>query len=277
MKTILLYDTDHVHQESLTLGRKPKYIDWIRDTSFKGDVAFYTNRQILRNIDKDFNFAIVTEPRVMVPDVCNYLEDESNAKRFDEIYTHDSVLLSKLNNTKWIPGNGVWYKGPTLNKVKNISMLCSNKNMTHMHNVRRTVAAYAQKTSMVDVMGTFCGPHIELKEAFQDYRYNICIENYIDNGYFSEKLTNCFASMTVPIYMGASIDFLSKIFDIRGIIFIDKLSQIDGILNSCCEKDYYNRKNAIISNYNIVQSYLSIEDYICEKYWGYSCSEEDDK
>lgn len=142
-----------------------------------------------------------------------------------------------------------------------------------MHNVRRIVATYVKNNGLVDVMGTFCGPHIELKEAFQDYRYNICIENYVDNGYFSEKLTNCFASMTIPIYMGASTDFISKIFDIRGIVFIDKLSKIDDLLNKCNEDDYYNRRSAMISNYNIVQSYLSIEDYICEKYWGYGDGE----
>lgn len=96
--------------------------------------------------------------------------------------------------------------------------------------------------------------------------YHIAIENQISNGYFTEKITNCFLSMTVPIYIGA-VD-IAKYFNIDGIIYIKEPSfeAIEKALKICRKEDYEARKEAIIDNFHRVQKYLLKEDYMYNEY-----------
>lgn len=260
----LLYDTDHAHQESLTLGRKPRYIEWTRE-EFDTDKAFYTNRQVFKDIDNNkINYALVIEPRCMISDVYDYIEAKPD--KFDFILTHDSELL-QLSNSYWIPGNGTWYQGPLDKKIKNISMLCSNKCMTHSHKWRRSIGLLLEKAGLIDLMGGIKGKHIHLNNAFQQYRFNVAIENHWDKRYFTEKLLNCFASMTIPIYLGASREFLLTKFDINGIIFLEEANgDYVNFVKSIKPEIYEQKIGSIVSNYNIVQDYLSLDDYIYENY-----------
>ena len=72
--------------------------------------------------------------------------------------------------------------------------------------------------------------------------------------------------MTVPIYLGATK--IDKFFNPDGIIQIslNDLDNIDKILLQCNEEDYMNRLSAVKDNYNRVQNYLNIEDYIYTNY-----------
>jgi GR25 family glycosyltransferase involved in LPS biosynthesis/tetratricopeptide (TPR) repeat protein len=49
-------------------------------------------------------------------------------------------------------------------------------------------------------------------EPFEDYRFNICIENTASNHYFSEKIVNPLIYNTIPVYLGCKNidDYLSK-------------------------------------------------------------------
>ena len=92
-------------------------------------------------------------------------------------------------------------------------------------------------------------------------------ENNIEDYYFTEKILNCFAAMTIPVYVGARK--IGDFFDENGIIQIseDKIDQIESIVRELDEKDYFNRKQAIVNNYERVQEYLCLEDYIYQHYF----------
>ena len=122
----------------------------------------------------------------------------------------------------------------------------------------------------VDCFGTFNGKdgYVPCFKYLQDYRFHIAVENQVSNGYFTEKITNCFLSMTVPIYIGAPD--IGKYFNTDGIIQIEEAS-IEAVNfaveNYCNEENYEKRIPAIIDNYNRVQSYLVVEDYLYNNYF----------
>ena len=65
--------------------------------------------------------------------------------------------------------------------------------------------------------------HNKIK-AFQPYMYNIVMENDRYPGYFTEKLTDCFVTGTVPIYWGAPD--IGDYFDDGAIIQVNSIDEI---------------------------------------------------
>ena len=122
----------------------------------------------------------------------------------------------------------------------------------------------------VDTYGTFDGgSYIKISDSLKDYRYTIAIENDISPYRFTEKILNCFAAMTVPIYIGATK--IGDFFNTDGIIQIETLDYeyIDKIIRNCNEEDYAMRTSALIDNYNRVKDYLCVEDYMYKHYSQY--------
>jgi hypothetical protein len=56
-------------------------------------------------------------------------------------------------------------------------------------------------------------------DGLRDYRYSIAIENSSHENYFTEKISDCFLSYTMPFYWGCPN--LSEFFDPRSYILLD--------------------------------------------------------
>lgn len=106
--------------------------------------------------------------------------------------------------------------------------------------------------------GVWCN----ITEPFQRYRYSIVIENDITKYYFSEKITNCFISQTIPIYIGAT--GISEIFNPDGIIEIslDDLDNLSEILKQCTPEEYERRLPAVLDNFERVQQFRDTTEYM---------------
>lgn len=259
------------------------YILWDRfNTALP--IHFYSHKEMFQTRKCQKKFGILVESEGIVPDDYNrILENESYFKEFDGIFTHSARLLNKFENAKYIPGSSVWYGGNAgggimdseqyLHKEKDISIVSSNKEDCKLHTYRIAIARKMKEIKNVDVYGTIDGgKYIPIFETLEKYRYSIAIENYISDYYFTEKLLNCFAAMTVPIYVGATK--IENFFNTDGIIRIEPftpLDEIDKIIRKCCRVDYEERTEAIIDNYNRVKEYIGIEDYIYKKYREFLC------
>lgn len=55
---------------------------------------------------------------------------------------------------------------------------------------------------------------------YEDYKYQIVIENLIDNKWSSEKLTNCVIKETIPIYYG-SFDIVKSYYGDQKVTMLD--------------------------------------------------------
>ncbi len=141
-------------------------------------------------------------------------------------------------------------------KTKNISIIASNKRMCRLHILRQEFARKCKRENLADTYGRFDGGEFcQIEEPFQHYRYSIAIENNISPFYFTEKITNCFASQTIPIYLGASE--VVKFYNPDGIIIMKEsdYDRLGDFLKQCTPEEYERRLPAVIDNYNRIMYY----------------------
>ncbi len=265
---------------SLNAAYFPKYVYLDRYNSSLKD-RFFAHNSIFENHDDGFthnDYALLYESEAIIPDIYKRLIENRNvALNYKYIFTPSKCILDEFENARFIPGNGYWYgssfQGGGLDKerynkkTKNVSIISSNKCLCEAHRIRLSLAKKLKDNSEVDAYGSFGGIDLPLKaDALDEYRYSIVIENDFTPFYFTEKILDCFASQTVPIYMGALN--IEEFFNIDGIIKISKsdVENIEDIIRKCNEADYMDRKEAIIDNYNRVLNYRNIEDYIIKNY-----------
>jgi hypothetical protein len=95
-------------------------------------------------------------------------------------------------------------------KTKNVSLIASPKKITFGHAIRHIVAEKFK--DVIDVYGGAAGTTRfgygeniwpDKSNATVPYRFSIVIENDSYSTYYTEKITDCFASGTIPVYWGA--------------------------------------------------------------------------
>lgn len=284
MEWLYLSDKSCAHTPyAFSACRVPKYIIWDRNNG-RLSRHVYTYENIFHLIGHPKKkFAIFLEGCEIIPRVYDrLLKNIAYLEEFDAVFTNQEILLDSLSNSYFIPSCSPWYgtengggnvdKNGYKKKIKNVSIVSSDKEMCSLHILRKSLALQYDKFSWggVDCFGTFNGKdgYVPCFKYLQDYRFHIAVENQVSNGYFTEKITNCFLSMTVPIYIGAPD--IGKYFNTDGIIQIEEAS-IEAVNfaveNYCNEENYEKRIPAIIDNYNRVQSYLVVEDYLYNNYF----------
>ena len=130
-------------------------------------------------------------------------------------------------------------------------MICSEKELCHMHIVRKKLAFKCKNESLADTYGKFDGgSYCEIEIPFEHYRYSIVVENSVEPFYFTEKIMNAFAAQTIPIYLGATE--IGRFFNANGIIQIglEDCEHIENILKRCTPEEYERRLPAVIDNFN---------------------------
>ena len=214
-KVHLFFLKDHLVADQpwgVVYGRTPKTILW--DRIHPGlETHFYTSRDILYTLGKPRKkFAYLLESEAIVPEDYKLFDEHPGLdKEFDLIFTYSEKILNKYANARFLPASGVWYgneysKTPWdikeyEKKSRNISIIASDKQLCEMHRFRREVAMEMKHKQLADTFGAFDGGNrVEFVDStLTDYRYQIVIENEITDYYFTEKILNCFAAMTIPI------------------------------------------------------------------------------
>ena len=252
MKITLKSQYDH-----FTTNQKPKYIEW---TNEPAEITCYANEFVKTiNTPTEKSIALLIEPRSLYPDIYEWMEENNN--RFKYVFTHDSRLLKK-DNAKLILFGGVWESRPA-EKTKNISMISSQKTLCPLHKTRLRLAY--ELATRIDCYG-YNGRRIDTISAHAPYRYAVVIENYIDDYWFTEKICNCFANKTIPIYSGALK--IGDYFNADGIIQVvpEDIKTVIETLRP--EEEYYKHLEAIEDNYRRVQDYYCFEDWLYKRYGG---------
>lgn len=207
--------------------------------------------------------AMLLEPRSMIADA--YLFLESHPDNFRYIFTHDSRLL-RLPNAFEVNWANVWLTTDS-EKNKGISICTSTKNWCYLHDARLKIAQYYYNRPEVDVFfGDWNTKPIEAKDYLEHYKFSIVIENDIDDFWYTEKILNCFATKTVPIYVGARK--IGERFNADGIIQLQNWHCIYNLIeNLNLDKNYEYRKEAIEENfYRCVPYKISWKDRFIHDY-----------
>lgn len=246
------------------------------ETEDEADIVLYNDGQIWHAFESEPHgeSALMIEPRSL--QAVNYSKLETDYSRFKYIFTHDSQLLRIAPNALPIEYWNEYEKNEELDgagirelldyKNKDISMICGAKEMCPLHIERKKIAR--QISGDAEILGDIDGhPRTTTHEALAHFLFSVVIENYIDDKWFTEKLLNCFANKTIPIYFGARN--LDGIFNTDGIMQIRRLWEIPEavkIIKDNPAELYACRLRAIEDNYQRVQNYKNFEDYFLKNY-----------
>ena len=77
--------------------------------------------------------------------------------------------------------------------------------------------------------------------------FHLAVENSRNLNYYTDKIVDCFATKTIPIYWGAPN--IGDYFNKDGIITFENEEDLIDILNNLTEKDYKNKLEAVEENY----------------------------
>ena len=80
-------------------------------------------------------------------------------------------------------------------------MIASNKNMCEGHRLR--LEWVDRIGDQLDLYGRGFKEIADKEEGLCDYMFSVAIENGQYETYFTEKLLDCFATGTIPVYLGA--------------------------------------------------------------------------
>ena len=97
--------------------------------------------------------------------------------------------------------------------------------------------------------------------------YSITIENCRQPGYWTEKIVDCFASKSIPLFWGD--DAVDDHFDKDGIIYFNNEEELGNIIEDLKkngEEIYNSKKEAIEYNFKRVEEYRIPEDWMYLKY-----------
>lgn len=253
----------------------PQHIFWDR-FNYGLPVHFYGTGDIFRlNGNPKKMFAVCMEAEQIIPGVYKKIyERKEYMRQFDAIFTCDERILDMYDNAHFMAYSfqyggvygGVLSAERFESKTKNISMICSEKNWVPLHKFRQMIAWKYRDSGLVDTYGRFDGgPFVNYEVPFDDYRYQIVIENNEGDYWFTEKILNCFAAMTIPIYRGANR--ISDFFNSDGIIQVRSEDDIEKAVRSCSKEDYESRLKAVKDNYNrVTTEFFSEDEYLWNHY-----------
>lgn len=235
-------------------------------------INLYVDTNCMNEEIESNSIAVLIEPRSIQPNVYKWMEQ--NYEKFRYVFTHDSWLLQKCNNTKlilWGGGGGGIVECEYVPKTKDVSFVSSDKTMCIKHQERISLARQLESYPYVDVKGTYNGGgFVGPEKIYQKYRFSIAYENHIDYDWFSEKICNCFINRVVPIYIGAVN--IGKYFNLDGVLVCDSnndvLHRLEWLSKGGFE-EFYNSDDvqfAIKDNYYRVKQYANFETWFFDTY-----------
>lgn len=240
-------------------GKVSKYIEWVKDHTI-GE-TFYVDDTIPVAFNDGIGgkkYAWLLESKYIKPHINNDIREnyQRYLDTFDLIFTHDKKLLELDSKFKWVPAQGFWIKEPKIyEKSKIISMIASNKRITEGQNLR--VQWVEMLEGQVDLYGRGFNEIENKEDGLCDYMFSVVIENGFYESYFTEKILDCFASGTIPIYMGSPD--IGEYFNSDGIINLSEEFDIS-------DEIYYNKMDAIKDNLERCKQYEVLEDFIFLNY-----------
>jgi hypothetical protein len=255
----------------------PKSFKW---SSLPQDIQVFIDGGIFQGLKTPYHdkkYAWICESRFIgsAKDIRNILlrDKEQILSKFKYLFTCEKELCKLDSRIKWTyaGSNLPWCFGRNYScfmpiKTKLVSMICSPKEYSEGHRYRLSIAKELQ--NKLDLYGGAfnsirpgegSGAHRDKAEAIDHYMFSVVFENDSYSGYFTEKITDCFARGTIPIYYGDPE--ICKHFDCDGII-----SYSTGILDTLTPELYYSKQNALKNNMQIILNMPTSEDYFVQEY-----------
>lgn len=264
MVKINMLSRNFAHDKGSTANKPPINIEWSFG-SYENPISVYLDNDAMRGVqDKNkgkLNFLWLIESRKFDGGAINTITKnlDSILDSYEQIWTHNQELLSIHPKFKWTPAYGTYITDFGIHpKTKISSMIVSNKRWTKQHEIRHDFAM--NNRNKIDVFGRGIREIPKKEFGLNDYMFSFCVENDTYDTYFTEKILDCFATGTVPIYMGTKkiVDH----FNSDGILFFEGNYDLETLTPEL----YYSKMEAIKDNYERVQQYSILDDWLFENY-----------
>ena len=260
---INLFCGDNLEPSSSALNAT-KHVQWVYDGS--GEVNIYVSQRALDALNDTSGkptYIWLLESKQIIPQYYQWIIDnyEFVTSRVDGIFSCDKELFAKypkisyslINAAPWVQDRKVH------DKTKLVSMIASNKRMCEGH--ARRLQFVDKFRDKLDFYGRGFNEISCKEDGLRDYMFSVGIENAVYDTYFTEKLTDCFACGTIPIFYGCK--GVTEYFNEDGIIFLD-----DDFDLSMLTKDlYYSKMDVIKDNFERSINFPVAEDYLYLNYF----------
>lgn len=252
----------------------PRYIEWVTDGS--SQISVHVDHALKRPTDKSKkNYGWFAESSTMIQGLIDevFANLDYYKSNFECIFTFDKRVCQRDPFFKFtIPNaNPMIQNRKIYDKTKKVSAVMSSNHDKPEYQYRLNCLGKIKskdRDNVVDVYGRGRGQNelpwlyqFEGKResgkmiALKDYRFSFAFENNNYPTMFCEKLTDCFATGTIPIFWGAPD--IGDYFDMDGVIMYN--DDID--LDSLTEELYMSKLPAIKRNFELTLEFLSMEDY----------------
>ena len=260
---INLFCGDNLEPSSSALNAT-KHVQWVYDGS--GEVNIYVSQRALDALNDTSGkptYIWLLESKQIIPQYYQWIIDnyEFVTSRVDGIFSCDKELCAKYPKISYSLINAVpWVQDRKVHeKTKLVSMIASNKRMCEGH--ARRLQFVDKFRDKLDFYGRGFNEISCKEDGLRDYMFSVGIENAVYDTYFTEKLTDCFACGTIPIFYGCK--GVTEYFNEDGIIFLD-----DDFDLSMLTKDlYYSKIDVIKDNFERSINFTVAEDYLYLNYF----------
>ena len=228
------------------------------DLHLKNNWNIYTNEEILSIPESGNNIALLLESRQIVPDLHQWVQTHVNIilDKAYYIFTFDKEMLELNDRVLWCPASFSSVSDIGIHdKTKTVSMISSSKAMCEGHRRRLRILERMTNTGLVDIYGRNINDIERFEDGAKDYMFSIAVENDQHPGYFTEKIMNCFALGTIPVYLGDPD--ISDWFNMDGIIKYSK----DLDISTLNEDLYYSKIEAVRDNFERVKKFQYSVDF----------------
>lgn len=229
---------------------------------------------ILDDEDNENSYAFLSEPNQILSrylsnsvDVFSEISHRLKAgkHKFKRLYTAfkffeghpNTVILNHTPLPSWIASE----EEGIHQKHSDLCFVTSTKGWTTQQHERVHLADWLQQNGIV-VYGQGYNPIERKVTVLGPSRFCICIENENLEGYHTEKVVDCFATGTIPLYVGDPK--IGEKYDSNGMYTFDSVSSLrqsdvfSDILGGKGSALYESKKREIEENFN---RYLSYKDY----------------
>lgn len=248
----------------------PKKFNWIFNQYPKDNLpVVYFDDSIFDRIKDGYSgprYGWLGESSEIIPHLLSAASSNISGlkKYYKKIFTNDRRLIEKdIELFSYNPpsSNVPWITEP---KIYDKTNLCS-----YITSFKKSTTGHKLRLEIFDKLSQhpFYKDHIFGRDyrflndkinGLKSYMFSIVIENAKYPKYYTEKVTDCFATGTIPIYYGDKS--ICEDFDCNGIIFIDEKLDL-----SVLSPDLYHTKiKSVETNFNKVLQLNTADDCIFE-------------
>jgi len=197
----------------------------------------------------------------------------ANKHLFQVILTWDDKILNTCDNAVFLPFGHTWFKPYQYEqpheKRFELSHLRGTLLKTYGQSLRHELLDRKDEIKIpTNFYATYGDRHniesarIGKEEVFGNSMFGVAIENTSHNGYFTEKILDCFLLKTIPVYWGCSS--ITNFFKQDGIITFNNIDDLIVKVNKLDESYYNDRLDIINENYKLALQYVNYEQSIVD-------------